>query len=77
VALTHHTVEASGIKQHLVDAGDVPPVLLLRGFPETSYAWRKQIPTLAARPQCGCLPHKERPEAVDASLLDFLGGWSD
>ena len=30
-----------------MEAGDGPPVILLHGFPETSYAWRKQIPVLA------------------------------
>jgi pimeloyl-ACP methyl ester carboxylesterase len=29
--------------------GEGPLVLLLHGFPETSYAWRKQIPELAKR----------------------------
>jgi haloacetate dehalogenase len=45
----HHTVEANGIKQHYIEAGDGPPVILLHGFPETAYAWRKQVPALAAR----------------------------
>ena len=45
----HHTLHANGIKQHWVEAGDGPPVVLLHGFPETCYAWRKQIPVLAER----------------------------
>lgn len=45
--LTHHTIEANGIKLHYVDAGDGPLVVLLHGFPETWYAWRKQIPVLS------------------------------
>lgn len=47
--LKHHTIEANGIKQHYVEAGDGPPVLLLHGFPQTWYAWRKQIPALSPR----------------------------
>jgi haloacetate dehalogenase len=47
VSLSHHTIEANGIKQHFVEAGSGPPVILLHGFPETWYAWRKQIPGLA------------------------------
>jgi len=46
---THHTIRANGIKQHYVEAGSGPPVILLHGFPETWYAWRKQIPVLADR----------------------------
>ncbi|MDX7951828.1 alpha/beta hydrolase [Lichenihabitans sp. Uapishka_5] len=45
----HHTVHANGIRQHYLDAGEGPPVLLLHGFPETSFAWRHQIPALSAR----------------------------
>jgi predicted alpha/beta-fold hydrolase len=41
------TVHANGIRQHYLEAGNGPPVVLLHGFPETSYAWRHQIPVLA------------------------------
>ncbi|WP_428488038.1 alpha/beta fold hydrolase [Rhodopila sp.] len=47
--LSHHTTQANGIKQHYVEAGSGPPVILLHGFPETWYAWRKQIPVLSER----------------------------
>jgi pimeloyl-ACP methyl ester carboxylesterase len=47
VDLIHHTVEANGLKQHYVEAGKGPAVVLLHGFPETWYAWRKQVPALA------------------------------
>jgi pimeloyl-ACP methyl ester carboxylesterase len=42
--VTHHTARLNGITQHWVSAGDGPPVYLLHGFPETWFAWRKQIP---------------------------------
>ncbi|MCF2131707.1 alpha/beta hydrolase [Strepomyces sp. STD 3.1] len=45
--LSHHTARLNGIRQHWTSAGQGPPVYLLHGFPETSYAWRKQIPVLA------------------------------
>ncbi|RQT08284.1 alpha/beta hydrolase [Burkholderia contaminans] len=47
IAVTHHTLVANGIRQHYLDAGSGPVVVLLHGFPETSYAWRHQIPVLA------------------------------
>lgn len=47
--LKSYTVQANGIRQHVVEAGDGPPVILLHGFPETGFAWRFQIPTLAER----------------------------
>ncbi|HEX4203816.1 MAG TPA: alpha/beta fold hydrolase [Ktedonobacteraceae bacterium] len=45
--ITHHTAIINGIKIHFVEAGKEAPVLLLHGFPETWFAWRKQIPVLA------------------------------
>ncbi|RQR62525.1 alpha/beta hydrolase [Burkholderia sp. Bp9125] len=47
IELVHHTIEANGIRQHYVEAGEGPAVVLLHGFPETYYAWRHQIPVLA------------------------------
>jgi 2-hydroxymuconate-semialdehyde hydrolase len=32
-----------------VEAGDGPPVVLLHGFPTSSYLWRREIPLLASR----------------------------
>jgi hypothetical protein len=45
--ISSRTVHANGIRQHYLGAGDGPPIVLLHGFPETSYAWRYQIPELA------------------------------
>ena len=45
----HRTIRANGIRQHFLEAGSGPPVVLLHGFPETSYAWRYQIPVLSQR----------------------------
>jgi len=47
--IRHHTVQANGIRQHYLEAGSGPPVVLLHGFPETSFAWRAQIPVLSER----------------------------
>jgi haloacetate dehalogenase len=43
------TLSANGIRQHYLEAGSGPPVVLLHGFPETNYGWRYQIPVLARR----------------------------
>jgi pimeloyl-ACP methyl ester carboxylesterase len=45
---THRYVSANGIRFHVVEAGSGPLVLLLHGFPEFWWAWRNQIPALAA-----------------------------
>lgn len=43
----YHRAEVNGIRLFYRRAGDGPPVVLLHGFPETSYAWRKVLPLLA------------------------------
>ena len=44
---TRHRVEVNGIRLYYSVTGSGDPVVLLHGFPETSYAWRKIIPTLS------------------------------
>ncbi len=39
--------DVNGIRLYYRRAGEGPPVVLLHGFPETSYAWRKIMPILA------------------------------
>lgn len=42
-------LEVNGVRLHCLVEGEGPLVVLLHGFPETSRAWRKQIPALAGR----------------------------
>jgi pimeloyl-ACP methyl ester carboxylesterase len=44
----HRSVEANGIRMHIVEQGAGPLVLLCHGFPESWYSWRHQLPALAA-----------------------------
>lgn len=48
---THRWVDAEGIRLHAVEGGRPagPTVVLLAGFPQTWWAWRKVMPGLAAR----------------------------
>jgi pimeloyl-ACP methyl ester carboxylesterase len=47
---THRSVSANGTRFHVAEAGDGPLVLLLHGFPEFWWAWRRQ---LAGLPEAG------------------------
>jgi pimeloyl-ACP methyl ester carboxylesterase len=48
--VTHHLAQVNGTELHYVTAGDRgTPVLLVHGFPETWWAFRKAIPLVAAR----------------------------
>ena len=47
----HRFVSANGARFHVVEAGSdpaAPLVVLLHGFPEHWWAWRHQLPALAA-----------------------------
>ncbi|TVT62152.1 alpha/beta hydrolase [Amycolatopsis rhizosphaerae] len=48
---THRWVDAEGIRLHAVEGGHPtgPAVVLLAGFPQTWWAWRKAMPGLAER----------------------------
>jgi hypothetical protein len=70
--LTHHRVTANGIRQHYVEAGSGPPVVLLHGFPETWCAWRHQIPALSkhfriSRAREGSVLYMQALQMVDAT----------
>lgn len=66
---THHWVEADGIRLHAVEGGKPsgPAVVLLAGFPQTWWAWRKVMPSLAGQFRVIAIDlpgqgHSERPE---------------
>jgi pimeloyl-ACP methyl ester carboxylesterase len=40
-------VDADGLRMHAVIGGQGPPLLLVHGWPQTWYAWRMVMPTLA------------------------------
>lgn len=44
---THHTTTVNNIRLHYVMGGQGDPVVLLHGWPESWYAWRKIMPALA------------------------------
>ncbi|KAJ5794938.1 hypothetical protein N7457_001537 [Penicillium paradoxum] len=51
--LTSRTVQTTDLNIHIIEAGhtpanDKPLILLLHGFPEIAYSWRRVIPKLAA-----------------------------
>lgn len=71
-------VRANGIRLHCVQAGTGPLILLLHGFPELSYAWRRQLPALAAAgfravaPDLRGYGRSDRPPGVAAYAIETL-----
>jgi pimeloyl-ACP methyl ester carboxylesterase len=43
----HSYVEVPGARLHVAEAGDGPPVLMLHGWPQHWWIWRKVMPALA------------------------------
>lgn len=65
---THRWVDADGIRLHAVEGGrpSGPALVLLAGFPQTWWAWRKVMPSLAGRFRVIAIDlpgqgHSERP----------------
>ena len=73
-------VSVNGIKLHVVEAGpsDGELVVLLHGFPEFWYSWRRQIDVLAAAGYRVLAPDQrgyntsDKPQAVSAYSIDTL-----
>jgi epoxide hydrolase 4 len=59
-----------GLRLHYVEAGTGPLLVLLHGFPEFWYSWRRQIPALAA---AGF--HVVAPDMRGYNLSDKPVGW--
>ena len=49
VDLSHHYADLGDVQLHYVTAGAGFPVVLLHGWPQSWYAWRHVLPTLAAK----------------------------
>jgi len=72
---THQTAQVNGFRLHYVIGGQGFPVVLLHGWPETWYQWRKIMPALAEKytviaPDSRGLGDSERTESgYDAATL--------
>ncbi len=45
--VSHRDVAVDGVRLHVAEAGRGPPVVLLHGWPQHWWAWRRVLPTLA------------------------------
>jgi pimeloyl-ACP methyl ester carboxylesterase len=52
--VTHRYVDVPGVRLHVAEAGEGPPVLLLHGWPQHWWIWRKVIPALAENHRVIC-----------------------
>ncbi|WP_309110559.1 alpha/beta hydrolase [Saccharothrix sp.] len=52
--VSHRFLDLPGLRAHVAEAGDGDPVLLLHGFPQHWWEWRKVVPGLAGRRRVVC-----------------------
>ena len=50
----HRHVDVGGLRLHVAEAGDGEPLVMLHGWPQHWFMWRKLIPTLAERYRVIC-----------------------
>lgn len=78
--LEHKFIETNGVRLHVVLAGpaDGPLLILLHGFPEFWYGWRRQIEPLAQAGFRVVVPDQrgynlsEKPDGANAYAIDVL-----
>ena len=77
---TLRIIQANGIKMRIAEAGKGPLVILLHGWPESWYSWRKQIPILeqagyhVVAPDMRGYGKTDKPSAVEDYDIDHLVG---
>ncbi|MEE8410576.1 MAG: alpha/beta hydrolase [Myxococcota bacterium] len=76
----HKEAVVNGVRLHYVDAGVGPLVLLLHGFPDFWYTWRRQIPALVAAgfrvvaPDLRGYNVSDKPKSVSSYRMSALTG---
>lgn len=74
------TVRANGIKLRIAEMGKGPLVLLVHGWPESWYAWRHQLPALAAAgyrvvaPDMRGYGGSDKPQAIEDYDIQHVTG---
>jgi len=78
-AMEHGFADSRGVKIHYATAGDGPLVVMIHGFPDYWYTWRKQIPQLAKNFKVVAIDQRgynksDKPEGVENYSVDKLVG---
>lgn len=75
--MTEHYIKANGIQLHYMEEGQGELVILLHGFPEFWYGWRKQIPVLSKKYRVVAIDMRgynlsDKPQGINAYKIDVL-----
>jgi pimeloyl-ACP methyl ester carboxylesterase len=65
-----YAVSEGGVKIHYASLGEGPLVVMIRGFPDFWYSWRKQMDTLSDRHQVAAIDQRgynlsDKPKGVE------------
>lgn len=77
LSVTHGFAANGDVKIHYVTAGEGPLVVMLHGFPDYWYTWRKQIPALAKTHKVVAIDLRgfnksDKPEGVESYSMPTL-----
>lgn len=76
---THGYAQSGDVKIHYVTKGEGPLVVMIHGFPDYWYTWRKQIPTLSKRFKVVAIDQRgynrsDQPEGIKNYKIEKLVG---
>lgn len=72
-------VDSSGVKIHYATLGSGPLIVMIHGFPDYWYTWRKQMEGLSDKYQCVAIDQRgynlsDKPAGVDSYAIPLLVG---
>ena len=75
--MTEHYIKVNGIQLHYMEEGEGELVILLHGFPEFWYSWRKQIPVFSKKyrvvaPDMRGYNLSDKPGSIQDYKIDIL-----
>jgi epoxide hydrolase 4 len=75
----HHYADSNGVKIHYVALGKGPLIVMIHGFPDFWYTWRKQMEVLSARYRVVAVDQRgydlsDRPAGVEQYAMPLLVG---
>jgi pimeloyl-ACP methyl ester carboxylesterase len=74
-----HTVDSNGVKIHYVALGNGPLIVMIHGFPDFWYTWRKQMQPLSLHYRVVAVDQRgydlsDRPQGVEQYAMPLLVG---
>jgi len=73
----HHNADSSGVKIHYVALGKGPLIVMIHGFPDFWYTWRKQMDALSAHYRVVAVDQRgydlsDRPAGIEQYAMPLL-----